>query len=190
MGPEASRDGGDEWASPRTCPNTCAELAREAFGALERSCQTQAEMIRFGRDAAVDRAEQLAKARKDVLEQSPQLDVFRETRDAAEKEEAAELAARKARLEAGEVATALHLNDLTVDMAVHALSRLALSRGVDGVDKLYDALAAHDDLKDLMEDVQRCPPTRPQLSSFQCVSSSFPTHTHHFHVVAVRSATG
>ena len=146
-------DGGDEPASPGLCKNTCVDRAREAFAHLEAACATKAERSRTGRAAATKRAEDLKKAAKELEEKQPEHARLRQLLDVAEADEAAELKSREARLASGELASALRLADLTDEMVPRALVRVALGAGVDGVDRMYETLLEHEQLKPVMDDV-------------------------------------
>jgi len=50
------------------------------------------------------------------------------------------------RRDSGEVEAALGIQRLDGSMVVRALARLALAKGVDGVDRLFDMLVANPDL--------------------------------------------
>jgi hypothetical protein len=129
-------DGSDEWQRPTLCPNTCLDLATAHLKVFERGVRRKEELIKEAREASVRRKQQLESARAELLADEPTLQALQAAQEAAEAQEARRRAERTGRIAAGEIDHVLRLAELTPLMLQQAIARLALAKGVAGVDKV------------------------------------------------------
>jgi len=129
-------DGSDEWQRPTLCPNTCIELATAHLKVFERGVRRKEELAKEAREASVRRKQQLESARAELLAAEPTLQALQAAQEAAEAAEARRRADRTGRIASGEIDRALRLDELTAPMLQQAIARLALAKGVAGVDKV------------------------------------------------------
>ena len=129
-------DGSDEWQRPTLCPNTCIELATAHLKVFERGVRRKEELAKEAREASVRRKQQLESARAELLAAEPSLQALQAAQEAAEAAEARRRADRTGRIASGEIDRALRLDELTAPMLQQAIARLALAKGVAGVDKV------------------------------------------------------
>ena len=129
-------DGSDEWQRPTLCPNTCIELATAHLKVFERGVRRKEELAKEAREASVRRKQQLEGARAELLAAEPTLQALQAAQEAAEAAEARRRADRTGRIASGEIDRALRLDELTPPMLQQAIARLALAKGVAGVDKV------------------------------------------------------
>ena len=146
-------DGSDEWRLPSLCANTCLELATAHLKIFERAAARKEELAREGRDASVKRKAELQAARAELQAAEPKLRELTAAKEAAEAQEAQRKADREQRLAGGEVGRVLRLSELTAPMLQQAIARLALAKGVAGVDKLHEFLEKHEATSALMGEV-------------------------------------
>ena len=129
-------DGSDEWQRPTLCPNTCLDLATAHLKVFERGVKRKDELAKEAREASVRRKQQLESARAELLAAEPTLQALQAAQEAAEAQEARRRADRTGRIAAGEIDHVLRLAELTPPMLQQAIARLALAKGVAGVDKV------------------------------------------------------
>jgi len=146
-------DGSDEWRRPTLCPNTCLDLATRHLKVFERGARRKEELAKEGREASVRRKQQLESARAELQAAEPTLKALQVAKHAAEAQEARRRADREARIAAGEINHVLRLSELTSPMLQQAIARLALAKGVAGVDKLHDYLMTAEATSGLMGEV-------------------------------------
>ena len=146
-------DGSDEWRRPTLCANTCLDLATAHLKVFERGAGRKEALAKEGREASVRRKQQLESAHAELKAAEPTLQALQAAKDAAEAQEARRRADREARSAAGEIEHVLRLSKLTSPMLQRAIARLALAKGVAGVDKLHDYLVTAEATSGLMGDV-------------------------------------
>ena len=129
-------DGSDEWQRPTLCPNTCLDLATAHLKVFERGVKRKDELAKEAREASVRRKQQLESARAELLAAEPTLQALQAAQEAAEAQEARRRADRTGRIAAGEIDHVLRLAELTPPMLQQAIARIALAKGVAGVDKV------------------------------------------------------
>ena len=103
---------------------------------FERGVRRKEELAKEAREASVRRKQQLKSARAELLAAEPTLQALQAAQEAAEAAEARRRADRTGRIASGEIDRALRLDELTPPMLQQAIARLALAKGVAGVDKV------------------------------------------------------
>jgi protein kinase C substrate 80K-H len=135
-------DGADEYARPGTCSNTCVDDAKATLEVAQRAAVKRMEREASGKTARTERAKRLSEARANLETNARAVEIFRDAVARAEAMEAERRTVRQARLAANEVATALQLGELSIELLGVVIARLALAKLVEGVDALHEALKA------------------------------------------------
>jgi protein kinase C substrate 80K-H len=146
-------DGADEYARPGTCSNTCVDDAKATLEVAQRAAVKRMEREASGKTARTERAKRLSEARANLETNARAVEIFRDAVARAEAMEAERRTVRQARLAANEVATALQLGELSIELLGVVIARLALAKLVEGVDALHEALKAIQTIGDEMADV-------------------------------------
>lgn len=146
-------DGADEYARPGTCSNTCVDDAKATLEVAQRAVVKRMEREASGKTARTERAKRLSEARANLETNARAVEIFRDAVARAESMEAERRTVRQARLAANEVATALQLGELSIELLGVVIARLALAKLVEGVDALHEALKAIQTIGAAMADV-------------------------------------
>ena len=146
-------DGADEYARPGTCSNTCVDDAKATLEVAQRAAVKRMEREASGKTARTERAKRLSEARANLETNARAVEIFRDAVARAEAMEAERRTVRQARLAANEVATALQLGELSIELLGVVIARLALAKLVEGVDALHEALKAIQTIGAEMADV-------------------------------------